>query len=68
MPVHDRDEVAVSLRHRDISDVGAPNLIHLCHINIAEKIGVFLMGWRRRAGRRLGAKGLDPHDFHETPD
>lgn len=26
------------------------------------------MSWRRRAGRRLGAKGLNTHDFHETPD
>ena len=68
MPVHDRDEVAVSLRHRDIGDVGAPNLIHLCHFNIAEKIGVFLMNWRRCACRRLGAKGLNTHDFHEAPD
>gem|GEM_PF-2528640 len=28
MPVHDRDEVTVPLRHRDMGDVGAPHFVH----------------------------------------
>jgi hypothetical protein len=38
MPVHDRDEVTVPLRHRDIGDVGAPHFVHLSHLNVPKQI------------------------------
>ena len=36
MPVHDRNEVTVSLWHRDIDDVGAPHLINFCHSDVSK--------------------------------
>ena len=49
-PVHDSDQIQEALFHRQIGDVGAPDLIGPLHPQAAQQIGVGLVSLRGLAG------------------
>ena len=67
-PVHDGDEIEVALSHRQIGDVGAPDLIGPFHPQPAQQVGVGLMPLRRSAGVGLLVDRHQPHEAHQPPD
>ena len=54
--------------HRQIGDVGAPNLVGLIDPQATQQIGVGLVPLRRLAGVRLLVDRHQTHEPHQPPD
>ena len=67
-PVHDRDQVEDPAPHRDVGDIGAPNMIGTIHRHIPQKIRINPVRRVRRAGSRRLVDGLQAHEPHQPPN
>ena len=63
-PVEDRKQIHKASRHRDIGNIGGPDLIGSRDLQVAQEIGVDLMGRMPTAERRLPIQGLNTHAAH----
>src|SRR5271170_5492068 len=64
-PIDDRHQIEMTARHRNIGDVGRPDVVRLGDRHAAQKIGIYLVS--RRALARAGTRNqsLDPHHAHQ---
>ena len=65
-PVHDRHQVEEAALHRDIGDVGAPDVIRPLDRQAAQQIRVNPVLGVRIAGPRRPIDRLKPHQTHQT--
>mmetsp|Transcript_6898 Transcript_6898/g.10928 ORF Transcript_6898/g.10928 Transcript_6898/m.10928 type:complete len:207 (+) Transcript_6898:2399-3019(+) len=68
MPVHNRYETQKAPSHRQVGDVGRPNLVRSCHPQIAQQIGVGLVPLRRLAHVGLLVDRHEAHQPHQASD
>lgn len=59
--VHDGDQIEEATSHRQVCDVGAPNLVGPIHAQAAQQIGVNPVPLRRFAGVRFL---VNRHEVH----
>jgi len=64
---HDRDQVQEATLHRDVSYVGAPDLIGPVDCHALEQIRINSMRRVRRAGSRRLIDRLEAHQPHQAP-
>ncbi len=67
-PVHDRDQIQEPAPHRDVGDVGAPDMIGAVHRHIPKQIGIDPVRRVRRAGPRRLVDRLQAHEPHQAPN
>lgn len=67
-PVHDCDQVKEALSHRQVGNVGAPDLVGPLHPQPAQQIGIGLVALRGLAGVRLLVDRHQAHEPHQSPD
>jgi hypothetical protein len=67
-PVHDHDQVKEALGHRDVGDVGAPDLIDPFDRDATEQVGVDLVGRCRLARVRPLVNRNQAGEPHQAPD
>jgi hypothetical protein len=67
-PVHDGDQIEEALSHRQIGDVGAPDLVGPLHPQPTQKIGVGLVPLRGFAGVGFLVEWHQSHEAHQPPD
>ena len=65
-PVDDRDQVEKPARHRQVGDVGSPDLVGPVDHHVPQQVRVDLVPWRRLRGPRLRADRRDPHQAHQA--
>ena len=65
-PVHDRRQVKKAAPHRDVGDVGAPDMVRPLDHQASEQIGVDPVLGMRIAGARRPIDRLKPHQAHQT--
>ena len=68
VPVDYRDQIHEASRHRDISDVGAPDLIDPVDLHVAQQVRIDLVPGRGLAGGRPRRDSLYSHDPHQPLD
>ena len=68
VPVHDRHQIHIPVRHGHVGDVRRPRLIGVIDGQVPEQIGVNPMLRMRAAGVRLGVDRLDAHQPHQPLD
>src|SRR5712672_2426655 len=68
VPVHDRYQVEKAPGHRDVSDVGAPDLVSPGDRQAAEQVGIGLVRDGRLARIRSLVDGDQPQQAHQTLD
>ena len=54
--------------HRDVGNVGAPDIVDGVDFSFPQQIGEDLMAFGRDARRGLRYQGFDIHDAHQPPD
>ena len=67
-PVHDRDQVQETRRHRNVGDVGAPNLVRAVDRQVPKQIRVDAVTRLRAARARLAVDRFQPHQPHQPAD
>src|SRR5579871_6171299 len=67
-PVHHRHQVDEALRHPDIRDVRAPDLIDAPYRDPSQQVRVDLVPFAWLAQLRFGVHDLDSHHLHQTRD
>ena len=65
-PVHDRHEVKEATLHRDIGDIGAPDMVRPLDCQAPQQIRVNPVLGVGRAGARRPIDCLEPHQAHQT--
>ena len=65
-PVHDCDQVQEAVRHRNVGDVRAPDLIDAINHDSLQQIGIDLVACLGPAQIRLGIYRFDPHRPHQA--
>ncbi len=66
MPVHDGDQIQEPAPHRQVGDIGAPDLIGPIHPQPFQQVGIGLVPFRRPAGFRLLIDRHQPHEAHQS--
>ena len=64
-PVDDRDQVQKPALHRQVGDVGRPDLVGPVDHQVAQQVGIDLVPRRRPRGPWLRAERRDPHQTHQ---
>ena len=64
-PVQDRKQIHEAPRHREVGDIGGPDMIGSRDHQVTQEIGVNLMGRMPPAERRLPIQGLKAHAAHQ---
>ena len=67
-PVHDRDQVQEARRHRDVGDVGAPDLVRAVYRQLSKQIRIDAVTRLRGARTRLAVERFQPHQTHQPAD
>ena len=67
-PVHDRHEVKEAAPHRQVGDVGTPDLAGAIDLQPAQQIGIGLVPLPRLAGVGLLVDRHQAHEPHKAPD
>lgn len=67
-PVDDRDQIDKAARHRDVRDVGRPNLVGPRHRQLAQQIRIDLVPRCRLRRVRPPVDSLDRHLRHQRRD
>jgi hypothetical protein len=68
VPVHDGDQIEEAFAHRQVGDVGAPDLVGPLDPQTAQQIGVGLVLLRGPAGVGLLVDRHQPHEAHQSSD
>ena len=68
MPIDDGREVHETAAHREVGDIGAPDLIRSDDDGVPEQVGINLMFGMRLAGSWSGADPFEPHEPHQPSD
>ena len=63
-------QVGVAAAHRDVGNVGAPDLVRGTDDAFAEQVRIdfVLVAFAGKTGARLAVNGLDAHQFHQPTD
>jgi hypothetical protein len=64
-PIHDSDQVKEPATHRNICNIGAPDLVGPLDRQAAQQVWVDLVTRRRAAQVRFRIKSFDSHNPHE---
>ena len=64
-PVHDRDQIEEAAAHRDVGDVGAPDMVRPLDRQAPQQIRVDPVLGMRRAGPQRPPDRLKPHQAHQ---
>jgi len=67
-PVHDRNQIEEPPPHRDVGDVGAPDMIGTIHRHIPEQIGINPVRRVGRAGLGRLVDRFQTHEAHQAPN
>ena len=65
-PVHDRHEIQETPPHRNVGDVGAPDMIGSGNLQILQQVGIGRMVRMGITGPRLLVNGRQPHLRHQV--
>jgi hypothetical protein len=64
-PVQDRKQVHEAPRHRDVGNIGGPDMIESRDLQVAQEIRIDPMGRMPAAEMRLPIQGLKAHAAHQ---
>jgi transposase len=67
-PIDDGDEVHEAARHRDVRDVGSPDLVRSSDRQRVQQIRIYLVTWRRLRRVRPTVNGSNRHPLHQRRD
>jgi hypothetical protein len=67
-PIHDGHQVEKAAMHRNVSNIGAPDVVGSFDGDAAQQVWVDLMTRRRAAQMRLGIVGFDAQYAHQALD
>jgi hypothetical protein len=63
-PIHDGDQVEEAATHRNVRNIGTPDVIGPFDRDAAQQVRVDLVTRRRPAQVRFGIEGFDAHNTH----
>ena len=67
-PIHHRDQVEKAATHRNVSNIGAPDVVGPLDRDAAQQVRVDLVTRRRTAQVRFGIVGFDAQNAHQPLD
>ena len=68
VPVDDSYQVHEATSHRNVGDIGAPDLVRTGDLQSAQEIRVYSVPWSRFARVALGIERLQAHHLHQALD
>jgi hypothetical protein len=67
-PVHHGDQVQKAATHRNVSNIGTPDVVGSLDRDTAQQVRVHFVTWRRTAQVRFGIVGFDAQNAHQPLD
>ena len=67
-PIHDGDQVQKAAAHRDVSNIGTPDVVGALDRDAAQQVRIHFVTRRRAAQVRFGIQGFDTQDAHQPLD
>src|SRR6266403_2910633 len=64
-PVHHGDQIEKAATHRNVRNIGAPDVVWAFDGDAAQQVRVDLVTWRRTAQDRFGVVGFDAQNAHQ---